>query len=149
MWQIHLFLNPVHYLPLKSVCLRNVCAWEDASKNTIFGGKKITWHSSFSRPTEFDGLAHSVLVTIAAFPYSYSTDEDRRGKCSVQGHMARKPSRQAESWRPSPVAFSFYPRLLLYVTRFYSVRLLIYFVVFKDPRLGFSPSFDQQCGQFW
>lgn len=59
--------------------------------------KKITWHSSFSRPTEFDGLAHSVLVTTAAFPYSYSTDEDGRGKCSVQGHMARKPSSQAES----------------------------------------------------
>lgn len=123
-------------LTQKCMCLQE--CWQ---KYYVWREKNYLAHvQSFTRPTEFDSLPHSVLVNSVAFPYSYSTDEDRKGKHFVQGHMARKRLSQAEVWRPrSPVFFSFYHRLLLYVICFYSVCFFAYFVVFKDPWSRFFP----------
>lgn len=95
-----LLLHPLHYLLRKSVWLRNVmCAGKNTDKNTISEGEKnyLAFVQSFTRSPEFDGLPHSGLVTAVEFHYSYSTDEDYKGRCCVQGDMARKLPSQAET----------------------------------------------------
>lgn len=76
-----------------------MCAGKNADKNTISEGEKNNYLAHvqpFTGPTEFDGLPHSVLVTAVEFRYSSSTDEDRKGRCLVQGHMAGKLPSQVE-----------------------------------------------------
>lgn len=111
------------------------------------GKKKMTaLVQSFTRPIEFDGLPHSVLVTVVVFLYSYSTDENRKGKRPIQGHVARELPSQAEIWRPSPVLFGSTTDYCFMQSVF---QVFVYFVVFKDQHLGlFFPSFGQQCSQF-